>query len=150
MVLESGFPCSCAWEHLGLSCITGKHRGRVVKLLLLRIQFRPTLPRPERQHGMEIKTQAPVSLMVYTGYSGGQCEVFLFVVENFNFHFSTVRHFGAEGFKWNSIGLMQKLHVCKYSAVSLNPVWFTMENTDMMFFTWTWLHTDQRQRRPWN
>lgn len=30
---------------------------------------------------------------------------------------------------------MQKLHVCKYSDVSLNPVWFTMENTVVMFFT---------------
>lgn len=30
---------------------------------------------------------------------------------------------------------MQKLHVYKYSDVSLNPVWFTVENTAMVFFT---------------
>lgn len=66
-------------------------------LLLLRIQFRPTLARPERQHGMEIKTQAPISQMVYTGYSGASMRFFLFVVKNFLF--SNVRHFGAEGFK---------------------------------------------------
>lgn len=61
---------------------------------------------------------------------------------------SNVRHFGGEGFKWNRILCMQKLLVCKYSDVNLNPLWFTMENTDMVFFTWTLLHTDWRQRRP--
>lgn len=30
---------------------------------------------------------------------------------------------------------MQKLLVCKYSDVNLNPLWFTMENTDTVFFT---------------
>lgn len=28
---------------------------------------------------------------------------------------------------------MQKLLVCKYSDVNLNPLWFTMENTDSVF-----------------
>lgn len=45
------------------------------QLLLLRIQSRPTLDRPERQHGMEIKTQAPIWLMVHR-IQWGQREVF--------------------------------------------------------------------------
>lgn len=28
---------------------------------------------------------------------------------------------------------MQKMLVCKYSAVNSNPLWFTMENTDSVF-----------------
>lgn len=28
---------------------------------------------------------------------------------------------------------MQKLLVCKYSDVNLNPLWFTVENTDSVF-----------------
>lgn len=43
---------------------------------------------------------------------------------------------------------MQKLLVCKYSDVNLNPLWFTMENTELVFFTRTMLHTHCRQRGP--
>jgi len=41
---------------------------------------------------------------------------------------------------------MQKLLVCKYSAVNLNPLWFTVENTVVVFFTRASRHADWRQR----